>query len=47
MNIEFANSGSNMDMPAHARTYNNFIKFMRISIVAAAVILILMAITLL
>ncbi len=44
MNIDQADANENMDMPAHVKTYKNFMTFMKFGIGAIVVVLIGMAI---
>ena len=44
MKGEQTNAGETMDMPAHEKTYKNFIGFVKLSIAVVAIILIGMAI---
>jgi len=44
MNLDTTDSNENMDMPAHLKTYGNFMRFVKYGIATVATILILMAI---
>jgi hypothetical protein len=44
MNIDQAEANGNMDMPAHVKTYRNFVTFVKFSIATVAIVLIGMAI---
>ena len=44
MNIDQADANENMDMPAHVKTYESFMGFVKFGIGAVVTLLILMAI---
>jgi hypothetical protein len=44
MNLDLTEANENMDMPAHVRTYANFMTFVKYGIGAVAIIVIGMAI---
>jgi hypothetical protein len=44
MNIDQADANENMDMPAHVKTYQNFMTFMKFGIGTVVIVLICMAI---
>jgi hypothetical protein len=44
VNVDQSEANKNMDMPAHVRTYENFMTFTKWSIAFIAIILIAMAI---
>jgi Bacterial aa3 type cytochrome c oxidase subunit IV len=46
VNIDQTNANENMDMPAHLKTYENFVTFVKFAVGTVAIVLIGMAILL-